>query len=171
VANSGLIVFLPLVSAFVGAIIGAYANSWYRNREAEKARDEEREGLLILLSIEVAGYNRLFETFLERRVSMSDIDDRAGVATVLQSTVWDESKVRLAQLQMPGTYLETVAHYYARIDAQRQFWTVPPGDLSEDDSELVREIREEGINVIQVTKDYVSDPEFAARMLSASKPP
>lgn len=52
-ASPGLIVFLPLVAAFVGAIIGAWANSWYRNREAKKAEDRERDGLLLLIHAEL----------------------------------------------------------------------------------------------------------------------
>src|ERR671910_1348694 len=68
-SNVGLIALLPLVGAVLGAVvggvIGALANSLVRNREVKKARKQEREGLLILLSIEVARNNGVCETFLE----------------------------------------------------------------------------------------------------------
>ncbi len=47
--DSGLIVLLPLV----GAIGGAWANSWYRNREAKKAQEQETKALLILIDQEM----------------------------------------------------------------------------------------------------------------------
>jgi hypothetical protein len=157
---SGMIVFLPLVSAFLGAIIGAWANSWYRNREAKKARDEEREGLLLFLSIEVASNNRVFKRFLKERVTRPDLDNRASLAATLQSAIWGESKVRLAQLLISGKYLATVALYYERIDILRPDWKVPPGDMSERDTERARNLRTEGINIIQATKKYIRDPAF-----------
>ncbi len=61
---SGLLIFLPILSAFVGAIIGAWANSWYRNREAKKAEDREREGLLRIIDAEVYENNRLLKDMI-----------------------------------------------------------------------------------------------------------
>jgi hypothetical protein len=165
VANTSLIVFLPVVSAFLGAIIGAWANSWYRNREAEKARDEEREGLLILLSIEVANNNRLFKGFLQHRDDDPNIDERATIAAALQSAAWDESKVRFAQLLISRTYLEDAARYYMRIQIVRLEWTEPRWPLSEDDEERARSIREDGMGIIRDAQDYISDPEFTAPLL------
>jgi hypothetical protein len=168
-SNLGLIVFLPLVGAILGAVVGAvggaWANSWYRNREAEKARDEEREGLLILLSDEVATNNHVFDLFLEQRDSQPQFDNRVNVAVTLHSAVWDESKARLAQLLIPGAYLATVASYYRRIDLMRQDWTMPRKNLSEDDTERVREIRGNGISVLRATQDYISDPRIFAPLL------
>ena len=64
---SGLLIFLPILSA----IIGAWANSWYRNREAKKAEDREREGLLRIIDAEVYENNRL----LKHMIAEPNIDD------------------------------------------------------------------------------------------------
>ena len=168
-ANTGLIVFLPVVSAFVGAIIGAWANSWYRNREAKKARDEEREGLLILLSIEVATNSQTLQGFSERLAAHPDIDERASaaanfVAANLSSAVWDESRAKLAPL-LPRMFVATVSLHYRDIEDVRLHWTGPYGGFSERDTERIRSIREDGIAVIQATQRYISDPRFSAALL------
>jgi hypothetical protein len=157
--NSALIVFLPLI----GAVVGAWANSWYRNREAEKARDEEREGLLILLSMEVSTNNRSLETFLMGLAATPD-ENRASVAATLGSEAWDESKVRLAQL-IPANFLAMLALCYNRIELMRLQWTVPIGESSEYDAERARDMRGNGISVIRAAQRYMSDPESVASML------
>jgi len=165
---SGLIVFLPLLSAFVGGIVGAYANSLARNREAKKARKEELEGLLILLSIEVASNNRVFARFIKQREQPDApqfADNRARVAADLQSAVWDESKVRLAQLRIPGTYLSTVALYYERIEILRRVWKGSGGRRFDSDIKNAHERRDDGISIIKDAQRYISDSEFAARIL------
>jgi hypothetical protein len=170
-SNSVLIAFLPLIGtvigaifALIGAFLGARWNSRYRNREAEQARKEEREGLLILLSMEVNTNNRSLETFLKGLAAKPDFDSRAGIAATLHSAVWDESKVRLAQL-IPGTYLGRVASYYKRIDLVRLSWTSSRGKLSERDEEQARDIKENGITVIREAQDYISDPGFSGPLL------
>jgi hypothetical protein len=165
---SGLIVFLPLLTAFVGGIVGAWMNSLFRNKEAKKARKEELEGLLILLSIEVARNNRVFGRFIKQREQPDAPqfpDNRARVADDLQSAVWDESKVRLAQLRIPGTYLSTVALYYEHIEILRREWKVSAGRRFDSDIKNARETREDGISIIKEAQDYISDPGFAARLL------
>jgi hypothetical protein len=159
---SGLIVFLPLVSAFVGGIVGAWANSWYRNQEAKKARKEEREGLLILLSMEVHTNNRSLETFLKGLAPPDE--NRANVAATVRSVVWDESKVRLAQL-IPGRFLAMLAHYYTRIETLRLQWAGPTGGSSKHDTIRARSIRTNGFTVIREAQDYISDPRFSAPLL------
>ena len=64
--NSGLIVFLPLVGAIVGGIVGAWANSWYRNREDKKAQQQKCKGLLLLICHEVLWNN----------IALHDADDQ-----------------------------------------------------------------------------------------------
>jgi|SRR5215211_5700400 len=165
---SGLIVFLPLLTAFVGGIVGAWMNSLFRNKEAKKARKEELEGLLILLSIEVARNNRVFGRFIKQREQPDAPqfpDNRARVAVDLQSAVWDESKVRLAQLRIPGTYLSTVTLYYEHIEILGREWKVSAGRRFDSDIKNARETREDGISIIKEAQDYISDPGFAARLL------
>ena len=50
---SALELFLPVLSAFVGAIIGALANGRYRDRQDRRAEDREAKGLLMLTDIEI----------------------------------------------------------------------------------------------------------------------
>ena len=156
---SGWIILLPLVDAVAGGIVGAWANSWYRDEEAKKARDEECERLLILLSDEVATNNLAFDLFLKERVVQPEFDNRTNVAANLHSAVWDESKARLAQRLIPGIYLATVASYYRRIDLLRHDWTMPSGKLSEDDTQRARSIKGNGIDFIRLPKGTLVIPE------------
>src|SRR3712207_3297022 len=59
-ANTGLIVFLPLIGAILGGIIGAvggaYANSRYRDQEVKKTEDRELNALLLLIDAEVVDH-------------------------------------------------------------------------------------------------------------------
>ena len=105
-AVSGLLVFLPLLSAFVGAIIGAYANSWYRDREAKKARDRERSGLLWLLDSEIV-WNRV--TLNADKATYNDITTR------LKQDVWQETRSELAKL-LPPTLFRDIVRYYAHLN-------------------------------------------------------
>ncbi len=50
---SDLALFLPVLSAFVGAIIGALANGRYRDRQDRRAEDREAKGLLMLTDIDI----------------------------------------------------------------------------------------------------------------------
>ncbi len=166
--NSGLIVFLPLMGAILGAVVGAFggawANSWYRNREALKARDEERDGLLILLSTEVSTNNQILGTSLKGLASTSDAN-RATVAATLRSEVWDKSNVRLAQL-IPGNFLAALAFYYHRIEFMRLQWKVPSGESSEFDAERARDVWKNGISMIRASQDHMSNPAFVASLLN-----
>jgi hypothetical protein len=115
VANSGLIALLPLV----GGIVGAWANSWYRNRETKKARRQELEGLLMLLCTEVRMNNIALNNFLEKTSAQPDSDKRTLFADHLNSAVWDESRVRLAQLLPRTADVATVALYYIALENLR----------------------------------------------------
>ena len=50
---SGLVIILPLVGAIVGGFAGAVATGLVRAWQDRKARDREREGLLLLIDAEV----------------------------------------------------------------------------------------------------------------------
>ena len=95
--NSSLIVFLPLVAAFVGAIIGAWANSWYRNREAKKAEVREREGLLLLIDLEVHYNNEHLDNCIRDEAKLFDLLS----IIKLRTDFWDGSAARLTQLLAP----------------------------------------------------------------------
>jgi len=58
-----------------------------------------------------------------------------------------------------------VASYYRRIDLLHLDWTMPSGKLSEDDTERVRSIKGNGIDVIRATQGYISDPRIFAPLL------
>ncbi len=118
---SGLLIFLPILSTFVGAIIGAWANSWYRNREAKKAEDREREGLLRIIDAEVYENNRL----LKDMIAEPHIADKYPSRTALNTAVWDDSRTKLSQLL--ATDQEHIVHltrHYAVVGRIR----APLGD-------------------------------------------
>lgn len=167
--STGLIVFLPVVAAFVGAIIGAWANSWYRNKEVKKAQDQEREGLLVLISVEVATNIMIFNTFIEHLDTWPDADNRTNVAKRVHTLVWEESSAKLAQL-LPSWDIASIALYYRRIDYLRLRWTAPSRELSaEDDAEYIHSMREQGVKVIQIAQAYISNPDFAAEVMGPGR--
>jgi hypothetical protein len=108
--NSGLIVFLPLVAAFVGAIIGAWANSWYRDREAKKAEDRERMGLLLLIDLEVHDNNQRLHDCIKDEARLFDLLSINKPRT----DIWDGSAARLTQLLTP-LEVRALALYYRQI--------------------------------------------------------
>jgi hypothetical protein len=78
--DSEWIVFLPLVGAVVGGIVGAWANSWYRDREAKKAQDRELRGLLALITSEV-DFNRAVLKAIVGMIS-EDHTEEAAIRTI-----------------------------------------------------------------------------------------
>ncbi len=108
--DSALIVFLPLVGAVLGAIVGALANGWYRDREAKKAEDREREGLLRLIDLEVQ-YNKLqLHIGIKGEARLFDLLSINKPST----DIWDRSAVRLTQLLTP-IEASALAVYYKEI--------------------------------------------------------
>jgi hypothetical protein len=162
--------FLPLAGAIlggcIGAVGGAWANSWYRDREAKKAEDQEREGLLRLLAFEVKNNNAVLEAFINVLTEDPDNDIRAEIATTFDVEVWHESRVRLAHL-LPSDDLVILAEYFWDVDFTRQTWEAPNREewSAEDDKEEARRTMEEGVRVGQVAQEYVSDPEFVSKLL------
>ena len=98
--GSALVDFLPLfgaalgaIAALIGAFLGAYANSWYRDREAKKAEDRELRGMMTLVFAEYGDNDGLLKLLMGEPSLM-----QVRSFTNLQTAVWDDSKVRLAQL-------------------------------------------------------------------------
>jgi hypothetical protein len=178
--DSGPSVFLPLVAAFVGAIIGAWANSWYREREAKKARDQEREGLLILLFIEVSSNyrslqpaDRIDNVIVPRIFADQRGHSLADFAARLHTEVWDETKVRLALL-LSDEEIMLLVNYYALIERiRRQLTMTSPNDELPEMLEKreygtrvdIRRLREDSEGVIRLMQNHISNPAFAASLL------
>ena len=40
----------------------------------------------------------------------------------------------------------------------RRLYKTPPGDLDEDDTEMVRSLKQLGVDLIRATRRYISDP-------------
>jgi hypothetical protein len=109
--SSGLIVFLlPLVGAIAGGIVGAWANSWYRDRENKKAEDRDRYALLLLIHAEL-DHNEF--------ILLELIDDpgtpQLEAISSFQTDTWSSCRVRLAQL-LPKDHIAALANYYSWID-------------------------------------------------------
>lgn len=105
-----LMPYLPLVGAVLGAVVGgfvgAYANGRTRNKEEQKARDQELKGLTILLFDEIGGNDVLLQI-------LTKDPDLIGLSswTNLQMAVWNDAKVRLAQLMNKDHIMALVAYY------------------------------------------------------------
>jgi hypothetical protein len=111
-SNSVLIVFLPLIGAVVGGVVGAWANSWYRGRETKKAEDRERLALLRLIDLEIFDNNKLLDD--EDAVSLFDVLAMGR----LRTESWDGSAARLTQLLPPLTVHALAAYYSLIVDIQ-----------------------------------------------------
>jgi hypothetical protein len=75
----GWIVFLPLVGAILGAVIGAWANYKYREQEAKKAEECERDGLMRLIAAEVIVNRGVFDQLQSK--------GRADIASNLSTAI------------------------------------------------------------------------------------
>jgi hypothetical protein len=156
-SNSGLTIFLPIVAAFVGAIIGAWANSWYRNREVMKAEVQELKAILLLISAEV------YVNDLTLRRGLREGPARSWVARGLFTNVWDQSHVRLANLltthEVAAFEVAALAEYYAAVNFTRVlFEKLDQPELSEGDKKSIAIIRERGAIVRDIAQDHLSDP-------------
>jgi hypothetical protein len=121
--NTGVIGWFTILAGLVGAILGgfggAWANSWYRNREAKKAEDRELEALMRLLSYEVERNGDVLNEFLMRLKDDPDDDPRADTAANLVTEVWHESRVRLAHLLPDPDHLRFLTYYYRNLESMR----------------------------------------------------
>lgn len=108
--GSGPIVFLPLVAAFVGAVIGAFANGLYRDWQDKKARERERRGLLILVDAEIKD-NRMTLQHAYQLASRYQQPIAARLHRTLRTEGWTDGKVSLAQL-LPTSHIQAIVRYY-----------------------------------------------------------
>lgn len=109
VTLSALTIFLPLVGAILGGIVGAWANSRYRDREEKKLRDQEIKGLTLLLFTEM-GHN---DATLETLKTFPDVADVPALFS-LQTDVWEQCRVRVAQM-VTNEHTATLVRYYEMI--------------------------------------------------------
>jgi hypothetical protein len=156
--DSALIVFLPLVGAVVGAVFGAFANGLYRDWQDKKARDREREGLMLLIGAEIAGHQEAFK----------DAHIRKGILgrNTFSTEVWDESRVRLAQL-LSTDHMTAVTRYYAELVKVRdnaarlkQLEWQNPGLMASE----IRYAWQFGDIILDITNEHISDSAFHAVM-------
>jgi hypothetical protein len=90
--DSSLLVFLPLVAAIVSALLGAYANGWYRDRQDKKAREREREGLLRIIDAELYENIRLLRE-IAKNADLAKYPSQSHVSV----DAWNQSRARLAE--------------------------------------------------------------------------
>jgi len=112
VTNSGLIVLLPLVGAVVGGIVGAWANSWYRGREVQKAEDRERDSLLRIIDAEI--YENM--AVLKDMQTDPDISEKYPSRAALSTNVWDQSWPSLSRLlSRDQDHIFALVRHYASV--------------------------------------------------------
>jgi hypothetical protein len=144
--SSGLIVILPLVGAVVGGIVGAWANSWYRDKEARKLREQEREGLLRLIHAEIRSNDDVLESGKTYR----------DIASNLRTDVWDESKIKLAQL-LPSDHIDLLNRYYNAVHIMRRNFALYTVEMSENIKKQIRDVRAIGDRTIANAEQFMSD--------------
>jgi hypothetical protein len=114
-------IWLPIVSAIgslgIGAFVGAVVAHKLRERVDQRRAEEERDGLLRLVSIEIS-YNRRRSFVLVA----SPYSVMAEQINLLQTDAWPSTRVRLAQLMPPGDFGH-LARYYELIQELRAFTT------------------------------------------------
>jgi len=146
-ANSGLIVFLPLVGAVVGAIIGAFANGLYRGRQDKKARNRERNGLLKLIFDEIDSNGLEMKEMKRARTPAKTIIDN------LTTDVWDEQQGKLAA-ELPFEQLQLMTKYYRLVKSLKALPLAKDADLSADEQEIMHWAIVSGTNVMRFTQKY-----------------
>ena len=156
-ANSGLIVLLPLVGAILGAIVGAvggaWANNWYRDREAKKAEDREREGLLRLIDSEILFNGPFFRQFRDDPSFLTP-----HVADTLRTESWNNTNARLGQL-LPADHMRILSGYYFHIYMTK---TVVK-DERVDNSVVVNQLNtilRDGGSARKYGQRYLKDPDY-----------
>ena len=96
--GTDLIVFLPLIAAIGGAIVGGFVGAWannlYRDREAKKAWDRERDGLRLLVDDEISHNRGILARFTWEPADLLNAEEVYG----LSMDAWQDARVRLAQL-------------------------------------------------------------------------
>jgi len=110
-----------LIGAVVGGVIGAWANSWWREREANKARERELKGIAYLLSAEHA-YNASRMGVFSKDADFLTLSS----FTDLQMGAWESSRARVAQLlptlkvaehEQEVGFLTALTWYYTEIQS------------------------------------------------------
>lgn len=176
--TSGLIVFLPLVAAFIGAVIGAFANGLYRDWQDRKARDRERKGLLTLVDAEIDDNRLTLQN--AHRLTTSYPPMVPPLNQTLRIEGWTDGKVRLAQL-LPTSHIQAIVRYYDLVFqlrtlaeaftedlAQIPANTRPPHGFFEPLQRLISRTRVAGENVTVLNQPYIASPGTSPPSLNGS---
>lgn len=106
VDGSALTSYLPLLSAAIGAFIGAAATGIFRYVEDKLARRQERKSLLLLIDAEVYEHMRILR---EAQRAIQELEE-VGYGKVahdiqtIKTVDWEATKQRLAQLRRASTW-------------------------------------------------------------------
>lgn len=125
--SSGLIVLLPLAGAVLGGIVGAWANSLYRQWEAKKAEDRERESLLRIIDAEI--YENM--AVLKDMRREPDISEKYPSRAALSTDAWDQSWASLSRLlSKDQDHIFAMVRHYASVRRISAVLSDPDAPLS-----------------------------------------
>lgn len=141
-------VFLPVLSAFVGAIIGAVATGLVRAWQDRKARNHERKGLRMLIIAEVY-LNDFVLRFSERPTDFL----RAS------TDIWDQNNVRFTQL-LTSEEIWHATYYYVGLKMLQINGAPEDRELTEAGRKNVKNARVSGDAVRREVQNYIKDPNF-----------
>lgn len=147
-------VLVPLAAALLGGFVGAWANSYYRDREAKKAGDRERISLLFLLDAEIIR-NTMY-------LAAVDVGPPAGPVNNLRMDVWEKTQVRLAHLLAPKE-MKSIVSYYLRIELEQTpnlADLTDQADMSDDDWESIQQLIKQGGALSRMIQNHIQDTEY-----------
>jgi hypothetical protein len=104
-----LTIVASLFSGFGGGLLIRSIDQKQKNKEAKQNLDRELQGLMTLIFAEY-GHNRATLRLLIREPSLIDVP----TFTNLQTAVWNDIKVRLAQ-HLPKDHIIALVLYYGQI--------------------------------------------------------
>jgi hypothetical protein len=165
--------FLPVAGAILGgciaAVVVAWANSWYRDREAKKAEDRECYGLLLLIHGELHHNYFLLTVFAEA----AHISESTSFAN-LQTQVWVSCRTRLAQL-LSRDHMTVLVRYYKEISELEALiipdTTWPAEERHHSISENARSALKHGESAMRYGSEYIfDDPDFEPAVNDAFRP-
>jgi hypothetical protein len=114
--SSGVTLFLPLFSGFVGGLIVLGIQTYLTNKREENERELELKGLIRIIDPEMAKNEDLLQKALEVDVSTASGPAVRPLINLRNMGVadWDRSKVRLARFA-DGGHFDNLDDYYRKV--------------------------------------------------------
>ncbi len=159
-----------IVSAGILALVISFI---YREWETWRGRQRELKGLLYLLNFEVSRNQQTLSEFIKEPDSAT-----RNVGKLIQTTVWNETKVQLTHLLKNKDHFRTIAYFYYILD-DAMLSVIHHKHLSDTIKEdfvstLSLDLREQGQEVQDIINVYIPAEEenkYSVKISLTSKRP